>query len=232
MGWVLFLFVALLVFAALWRLGRLDAAGLQFLGAALLLALAGYAWQGRPDLQGRPKPPPAKERRPDSAFAQTRRDMLGSFDRANMWLTIAESYQRAGDTKSGADIIQNALRNNPRDPDLWVGLGNALVLHADGMMTPAAQLAFRRAQEIAPGHPGPRFFFGLGLAQSGRFDEAERIWREVLATAPADASWRPMIEQRLAMIEQARAAGQLPPATPTQPPNPAALPQDQPVPTP
>jgi cytochrome c-type biogenesis protein CcmH/NrfG len=235
MGWVLFLFIALLVLAALWKLGKFDAASLQFLGAALLLALAGYAWQGRPELGGQPKPPPAKQRLPDSDFAETRRDMLGTFDRANQWLTIAESYQRAGDTRSGADIIQSALRNSPRDPDLWVGLGNALVLHADGMMTPAAQLAFRRAQEIAPGHPGPRFFYGLGLAQSGRFDEAEQLWRQVLATAPPDASWRPMIEERLRMIAEARAAGQLPPASsqgPQRQPDPAALPADQPVPTP
>jgi cytochrome c-type biogenesis protein CcmH/NrfG len=127
---------------------------------------------------------------------------------------MAESYQRSGDTRGGADIIRSGLIQHPRDADLWVGLGNALVLHADGMMTPAAQLAFRRAQQIAPRHPGPRFFYGLGLAQSGRFDEAERIWREVLASAPADASWRPMVEERLAMIEQARALGQLPPAVP------------------
>jgi len=229
MGWVVFLFLALCLFAALWRFARLDIAGLQFLGAAILLALAGYAWQGRPALSGRPKPPPAQQRLPDSDFAETRRDMLGSFDRASRWLGMAESYQRSGDTRGGVDIIRSGLRNNPRDADLWVGLGNALVLHGGGMMTPAAQLAFSRAQEIAPGHPGPRFFYGLGLAQSGRFDEAEQIWREVLASAPADASWRPMIEERLRMIAEARAAGQLPGPAP-QPQNAPA--QDQPVPTP
>ena len=217
MGWVQFLFIALVTLAALWRLARLDTSTLQLVGAALLLALAGYAWQGRPALDGRPKPPPARQQLPDSAFEETRRDMLGTFDSASQWLTIADSYQRSGDTRSAADIIRSGLRRTPRDADLWVGLGNALVLHADGMMTPAAQLAFRRAEEIAPGHPGPRFFYGLALAQGGRFDEAERIWRTLLAEAPADASWRPMVEERLAMIEQARAAGQLPPPTPAQP---------------
>lgn len=214
MGWVQFLFVALLLFAALWRFARLDSAALQFLGAALLLALAGYAWQGRPTLEGRPKPPPERQRLPDSAFAQTRQDMLGTFDNAARWLGMAEGYQRGGDTRGGVDIIRSGLRRHPRDPDLWVGLGSALVLHADGMMTPAAELAFRRAEQIAPDHPGPRFFYGLALAQGGRFDEAERLWRQVLASAPADASWRPMVEERLAMIEQARASGQLPPTAP------------------
>ena len=216
MGWVLFLFLALCLLAALWKLARFDTAALQFLGAALLLALAGYAWQGRPDLEGRPKPPPERQRLPDSAFAETRRDMLGHFDRASRWLTMAESYQRSGDTRGGADIIRSGLRQSPRDPDLWVGLGSALVLHADGMMTPAAQLAFRRAEAIAPGHPGPRFFYGLALAQSGRFDEAERLWRDLLASAPADVSWRLMVEERLQAVQQARAAGQIPGAPPAQ----------------
>lgn len=211
-GWLLFLGLALVVLGLLWRFARFDAAALQFLGAALLLALAGYAWQGRPGMPGRPKPPPEKMRLPDSEFAATRRDVLGQFDRAGTWLTIAESYQRRGDTKSGVDIIRNGLRRGRRDPDLWVGLGNALVLHAGGLMSPAAQLAFARAEEIAPGHPGPRFFYGLALAQTGRIDEAEQVWRQLLAALPEDVSWRGLVEERVRMIEDARAAGRLPPA--------------------
>jgi cytochrome c-type biogenesis protein CcmH len=218
MGWVLFLFVALCVLGALWRFGRLSGPAMQFLGAALFLALAGYAWQGQPGLAGSPKARTAAERQPDSEFARARGDMLGQFDDAARWLGMAESYQRSGDTRGAVDIIRSGLRRNPREADLWVGLGNALVLHADGMMTPAAQLAFQRAERIAPGHPAPRFFYGLALAQGGRFDEAERIWREVLASAPSDATWRPMIEERLQAIEEARAAGQIPPAAPAPAP--------------
>ena len=38
----------------------------------LLLALAGYAWQGQPGLAGRPKAPPERQQLPDSEFAETR----------------------------------------------------------------------------------------------------------------------------------------------------------------
>ncbi|WP_324750345.1 tetratricopeptide repeat protein [Sphingomonas sp. LY54] len=207
MGWLIFILLALASFVALWRFARFDKAALQFLGAGLLLAMAGYVWQGQPGLPGKPLPPPERQNLPDSAFAGARGDMLGQFDSAARWLTIADSFHRSGDTRNAAGVIRAGLRQHPNDPDLWVGLGNALVIHADGLMTPAAELAFQRAAKIAPEHPGPKFFYGLALAQGGKIDEAEGIWRSLLEGAPADAAWRPMVEERLAMIAQARAMG-------------------------
>ena len=207
MGWLAIILFAAIVFGALWRMGKFDRVALQLLASALLIALAGYAWQGRPGLAGKPVPPPGRQDLPDSAFAETREGMLGRVDAAARWLTIADMYHRSGDTQSAAGVIRAGLRAHPNDPDLWVGLGNALVVHADGMMSPAAELAFQRAAKIAPDHPGPKFFYGLALAQGGKFDEAEALWRGLLAGAPADADWRPMVEQRLEMLAQAKAAG-------------------------
>ena len=214
MGWAIILFMAVVVFAGLWPFVRRDKGALQFLAAALLLALAGYSLQGRPQLEGQPKPPPERRQVAESEFAATRENMLGRFDRAWFWLNLAEARQRRGDTKAGVDVIRSGLREGPNDANLWVGLGNALVVHADGMMTPSAQLAFQRAAQLAPDHPGPRFFYGLALAQGGQFDEAERIWRALIASAPADASYRPVVEERLQALERARALGQIPAEAP------------------
>ena len=209
-GWLFIIVMALALLAGLWRFARLDRNGLQFVASALLLALAGYAWQGSPGLAGSPHRPPEHRAPQESEFAKVRQDLLGRFDTADRWLTIADAYNRDGDTQSAAEIIQAGLRAHPRDADLWVGLGNALVVHGGGLMSPAAELAFRRAAQIAPNHPGPKFFYGLALAQGGHIDEAERVWRGLLAGAPPDAMWRGAIEQRLQMIDQARAAGTLP----------------------
>jgi len=205
MGWAIMILLALATAAGLWRFVRRDVGALQFLGATLFLALAGYAWQGNPSFDGHPKAPPERGAVADSEFAKTREEMLGRFDRASSWLTMAEGYQRRGDTEGGVQIIRSGLRDNPNDPDLWVGLGNALVIHNDGMMSPAAELAFRRAARIAPDHPAPRYFFGLALAQGGNFDEAERIWRQLIAEAPPGAEYRGMIEERLQQLQQQRA---------------------------
>ena len=222
MGWVVMLVLALLVAAGLWRWMRGDMGLVQFLAAALLVALAGYAWQGRPTMAGAPKAPPAPTRQlPDSAFAEMRPDLMGQFNNAAHWLSLAESYQRTGNTKEGVEIIQNALRRTPNNADLWVGLGNALVQHGGGLMTPAAELAFDRALQIAPDHPGPRFFYGIALAQGGRFDEAEQVWHQLLASAPPSATWRGAIQEQLDALAQARASGRIPPAATASTPAPA-----------
>jgi cytochrome c-type biogenesis protein CcmH/NrfG len=69
------------------------------------------------------------------------------------------------------------------------------------MMTPAADLAYSRAAELAPGHPAPVFFMGLALARSGDGASAVAMWRSLLASAPANASWRPVVEDALAAVQ-------------------------------
>ena len=98
-------------------------------------------------------------------------------------------------------MLRSAIRQSPRDADLWVALGNALVGHGDGFISPAAQFAFQRAADIAPDHPGPPFFMGLALAQSGRLVEARTVWAQLLAQAPKEASYRADLEQRLARLD-------------------------------
>ena len=214
MAWILAVALALLVGAGLFVFVRRDAGALQLTAAALLVALAGYSWQGHPGFAGAPKAPPGRQQRPDSEFAKTREDMLGRFDRAWALLNMADGFQRRGDTEDAARLLEGAVGRHPGDVELWIGYGNALVAHGGGMMNPAAQLAFQRAAQLAPDHPAPRFFYGLALAQSGNYDAAERIWRELLADAPPDSQYRRIVEERLQQLQQARAAGQLPGSPP------------------
>jgi cytochrome c-type biogenesis protein CcmH/NrfG len=127
--------------------------------------------------------------------------MMGQFDYADTWLNMADALASRGNTEDAAKLLQAQVSRHPQDYKLWVGLGNALTDHAR-TITPAARLAFARAEELAPGYPAPKFFRGLAEARSGNPDEAARLWREILAVAPADASWRPMIEDGLRLMSQ------------------------------
>lgn len=196
-GWIA---LALLIAAAagvLWLL-RVRGAMLQLSAAALLFAGAGYATQGRPGLDSAPASAAAQAA--PIPLTTLRHAFFGNFSSSEHWLLIAESYARRGQTQDAAGLLRSAVREHPGEIALWIGLGNALADHA-GMITPASQLAFERAAEIAPGHPAPPFFFGLALARSGEPEAALALWRGVLAQAPADASWRPYVEDAIRAVE-------------------------------
>jgi cytochrome c-type biogenesis protein CcmH/NrfG len=170
----------------------------QLCAAALLFGAAGYATVGRPELQSSPRR--AEERQPPIPLTNLRHAFFGNFGPTEHWLVISESLASRGKTQEAAGVLQSAVREHPGDPTLWVGLGNALADHAN-TLTPASELAFKRAAELAPDHPAPRFFFGLALARSGDRTDAIALWRQILAEAPADASWRPFVEDAIAALE-------------------------------
>lgn len=196
-GWLALAMLAAASLGLLWLL-KLRGAMLQLAAAALLLGGAGYAAGGRPSLDGAP----ASEARRQAPIPLTRfrHAFFGRFGPTEHWLLISESYSRRGDTENAAGTLVAAVREHPGDPALWVGLANALTDHSGGL-TPASELAFRRAIELAPGHPAPRFFLGLALARSGDPARGLGLWRELLAEAPADASWRPLVEDAVRAVE-------------------------------
>lgn len=180
---------------------RLRGATLTLAAAALLFGGAGYALQGSAGLDGAPRT--QADEPPPLSLAGARHAFFGTFTPADRWLLMSEAYARSGDTASAAQIIQTALRSSPRDPELWTGYANALVDHAH-MLTPAARLAFGRATALSPNLPGPRFFLGLALLRSGDGAGAVEQWQAILATAPAKADWRPMVEAGIKLASAKR----------------------------
>jgi cytochrome c-type biogenesis protein CcmH len=199
-GWVAVLVLIVLALGGLWLL-RVRGAMLQIAAAMIMFGAIGYAVQGHPSLRGSPRS--ASTAAAPIPLTPLRHAFYGEFTPAEHWLIISESFARRGATQDAAGILRSAVREHPNDSELWVGLGNALVDHA-GVMTPAAELAYVRAAELAPGYPGPVFFMGLALARSGDGARAVAMWRSILADAPADASWRPIVEDAIAALQPER----------------------------
>lgn len=200
--------LALICAALLWAM-KLRGPILTLALAALAFGCAGYALQGSPGLAGQPRA--SAERNPPMPLTGARHAMMGQFDYADIWLNMADALASRGNTEDAAKLLQAQVARHPRDYKLWVGLGNALTDHA-WTITPAARLAYARASELAPGYPAPRFFLGLAEARSGNHEEAVRLWREILANAPANASWRPMVEDGLLLMSGGATAPPPPPA--------------------
>ena len=196
MGWVTLLLLIAGSLLLLWWLG-VRGGLLTASAAALLLGASGYAVQGQPDLSG--SPTRSSEERDIFPLTDARHAFFGQFTSAESWLRISEALARDGKSQDAVGILQNAVKRYPGDPQLWIALGNALVDHSRGL-TPPAELAYKRAAEMAPGHPAAPFFYGLALARSGDRQAALAVWRQLLETAPKDAGWRPLVEQGVAAL--------------------------------
>ena len=204
MTWVLALLLALIAFCAMAFVLKAPRAGWEVIGAALLLGVAGYGLQATPGLPGAPKPAAETVSADRGALVEARRSLEGKGAPigGNRLLVIADGMARNGQYANAATILLGAVEKEPNNGEAWLAMANALVSHADGMLSPAALYAFRRAELVDPNHPGPPFFLGLAMAQSGRFDEARAIWAKLLANAPPDAPWRADLESRLERLDQ------------------------------
>jgi cytochrome c-type biogenesis protein CcmH len=229
MTWVIILLIAVVVFGVMAFVLKLPRSGWEITGAALLFGISGYALQGHPGQAGAPQAPVESAKLADQTLLKQRQEMGAAFGQGQSWLVLADALTRQGQYGAAADVLRSAIAKSPKDADLWVALGNALVGHTDGVITPAAQFAFQKAANIAPDHPGPPFFMGLALAQTGRLAEARALWAELLARSPADAPYRADLQERLSRLdsmiaEQGQMQGGMPGA-PAAPP--AAKPSQQ-----
>jgi cytochrome c-type biogenesis protein CcmH len=204
---------AVFALAILWRFGKLPRSALELTVAALLAGVAGYAWQGSPGEPGTSVSAGEATDKLDAGTVASRKNMMGQFGNEAQWLDYADTMTRMGQTQMAVLAMRSGIRDNPKSPDLWVGLGNALVAHGDGLISPAAKFAFEQAARLSPKHPGPPFFLGVALVQQGKVEEAAATWQKLLDRSPKDAPWRGDVERRLAAIGYAKPATPAPSAT-------------------
>lgn len=203
MTWALVILTALAAFA-LAVLLRAPRKGWEAIGAALLVGIAGYAFQASPGLPGAPKQAAEQAAKSGAALVEARQQLAqaqASGQGLNRWMVIGDALARNGQYGEAAGVILGAVERDPKNADAWLAMANALVGHAEGNLTPAAFYAYGRAAQADPAHPGPPFFLGLGLAQSGKLAEARGLWAELLARSPKDAPWRADLAERLQRLD-------------------------------
>jgi cytochrome c-type biogenesis protein CcmH/NrfG len=201
MGWIIAITFALLLLLAMLLVGRLPRTAWEMTAAALLLGLAGYAWQGNPTLRGTPRGVEKVAAPFDEDMAKQRRGLADRYGPAAQWLVMSDGYGRRGQTKEAANVLLSGLKLTPNDANLWLGLGNALVAHGSGILSPSADYAYRQAARLEPDAPAPRYFYGLALAQAGQLQAARDQWAPLAASAPKDSEIRGQLEANIARID-------------------------------
>lgn len=213
MGWIVAFAAAVAALAAMIMLFKAPRRTWEAIAAALVFGLTGFALQASPEQPGAPKPPSVSTTKGGSALVDAQRQLSagGALAGSNL-LIMAEGYSRQGQYRDAAAIAFAATEKEPGSVEAWLTLGNNLVAHAQGSLTPAAEYAYRRAIAADPSHPGPPFFLGLALAQNGQLDEGRALWAGLLERSPPDAPWREDLKARLAELDAFIARQQAAPA--------------------
>lgn len=191
MTWVLIAGLALLAFMLIVFVLKAPRGTREAVAAALLLGIAGYVMQGRPGLPGTSKESAEPVSADPAALVEARLKVTNkNIPPNNRWVVIADGLARNGQYADAAEVLRGAVEKDPKNSEAWLAMGNALMAHSQGMLTPAALYSYRRAAKADPDNPGPPFFLGMALLQAGRVAEARSLWADLLARAPENAPWR------------------------------------------
>lgn len=182
--------------------------------AAAVLALAGlplvaigvYVPLGSPRLQDFPLA--QRERGSGSGMAQSLENLVVQVEQhleknptdGRGWNVIAPVLERLGRFDDAVRAYRNSLAYNGESAERRSDLGEAMSAAAGGVVTAEAKAEFERAHALSADDPKANYFLGLAAEQDGRKDDAANIWRALLAKAPADAPWRPLVQTSLARV--------------------------------
>jgi len=116
------------------------------------------------------------------------------------WTVLAPVLARLGRYDDAVRAYRNAITYAGDGAERRADLGEALAGAAGGVVTAEAKAEFQRAVAQNADEPKANYFLGLAAEQDGRQADAAAIWRGMLAKAPADAPWRPLIEAALVRV--------------------------------
>ena len=176
-----------------------------------LIALALYLPLGSPQLGDFPLA--ARSQAPDgkqplvNLVAQVEAHLEKNPTDGRGWTVLAPVLERLGRYDDAARAWRNSISYAGDSAEHRADLGEALTAAAGGVVTGEAKAEFERAVAMNADEVKASYFLGLAAEQDGRTADAATIWRDMLAKAPSDAPWRPLLQAALV-----RVGGPAPPA--------------------
>jgi len=169
-----------------------------------VLAIAIYLPLGSPGLGDFPLAQraraPAAAQSVDSLLAQVEAHLEKDPTDGRGWSVLAPVLARLGRYDEAVRAYRNSITYNGDSAERRADLGEAIAGAAGGVVTAEAKAEFERAIALNGEAVKANYFLGLAAEQDGRSAEAASIWRTMLAKAPPDAPWRPLLQAALARV--------------------------------
>jgi cytochrome c-type biogenesis protein CcmH len=179
-----------------------------FIVAALVLvpvsAIGTYVLTGSPL---RPDEPlatrlaaPAADDSLQNLVTRVERVLAENPDNAQAAQVLAPIYMRTGQFDKAAKAHAAVIRVLGSTAEREEALGEALVMQAEGTVTPLAKAAFERAYAQNAQRAMPRYYLGLAARQAGDTATASRLWQQMVRAAADDAPWLARVREALAEL--------------------------------
>jgi cytochrome c-type biogenesis protein CcmH len=183
---------------------RRSAAVLALVGLPVV-ALAVYLPLGSPRLADFPLA--ERARAPEAAqpletlVVQVEQHLEKNPTDARGWAVLAPVLARLGRYDEAVKAFHGAISYGGDNADRRADLGEAIAAAAGGVVTAEAKAEFERALAFEADQAKANYYLGLAAQQDGRSADAASIWRAMLAKAPADAPWRPLVQAALTRVD-------------------------------
>ena len=137
----------------------------------------------------------------ESLVSKVEAHLRSNPDDGHGWEVVAPVYMQLGRYTDSVNAWRNSLRILGESADRLANLGEALMAEANGVVTADAKDAFVRAVTLDGTTVSARFYLGVAAEQDGDREKAVKIWRDLIADAPADAHWVGDVRAALARVE-------------------------------
>lgn len=169
--------------------------------AVPLAAMAIYLPMGQPGMPGQPvaarKSVPIEGQRVEELIRAVETRLRQKPEDGEGWDVIGPVYLKQGRFREAADAFARASRILGPTARRLAGFAEATVLASDGIVTEPARQAYEQLAKLEPQRPEPRFWLALAKEQDGRLADAAADYAAMIASAPPDATWRPLVAERL-----------------------------------
>jgi cytochrome c-type biogenesis protein CcmH len=181
--------------------------------AAGLVALGLYILLGRPGVADQPyqarlsswkaaaKSNPSDLTAPQMA-AVLKALLVERADDPRGWAMLGQTQMSAGEPGEASRAFAHAIRLAPKDPDLQIAYGEAVMSYSEGKITPDALSAFKAAQAIDPANGAARYYLGRARIADGKVAEGLADWRQLAASLPEADEHRSLVLAQIAEVEK------------------------------
>lgn len=175
-----------------------------WISAAAVPLLAGlfYAWLGAPGIPSMSFADRQDERAEQTQIAELTERLLNRLESdpeggpTEGWILLGQTYMRMGRYADAATAMEAVIGREGASSAMLSQYAEALVAAENGIVTPKARAAVRRAREMDPTNPAATYYEALALDQAGDSAEAHDLLVARLEQAAGPVPWmEPFIAQ-------------------------------------